>query len=146
MIFIFVFLYHTEHTKAEDLEHLLMQCQFATEIWGKIKSLADMCGQGNDWNEITNGMEKAGNGNNIMSVVRRLLLAAFEYNTCKERNGRSFRDISRSCEDVFKSIVETVKNRLMSLTVKESVAVRRMERLWGVTCKRAMSCFEVSDY
>ena len=98
-----------------------------------------MCGQGNNWNEIVNNMVKAGNGNNIMSVVRRLVLAAVVYNIWKERNGRIFREVTKSCEDVYKSIVEAVKNRLMSLTVKESMAVRRMEKVWGITCKRAMS-------
>ncbi|PWA64123.1 hypothetical protein CTI12_AA347270 [Artemisia annua] len=116
------------YNKAEDLDHLLFQCQFATEIWGKIKSLAEISGQGNNCNETINDMVNAGNGNNIMSVVRRLLLAAFVYNIWKERNGRIFRDVARSCEDVFKGMVETVKTRLMNLTVKDSVVVRRMER------------------
>ena len=71
--------------------------------------------------------------------MRILILAAVVYNIWKERNGRIFREMTNSCEDVYKCIVETVKNRLMSLTVKESMAVRRMEKVWGVTCKRAMS-------
>ncbi|PWA46891.1 reverse transcriptase domain, Reverse transcriptase zinc-binding domain protein [Artemisia annua] len=127
------------YNKAEDLDHLLFQCQFATEVWGKVKGLAEISGQGTNWHQIINDMVNSGNGNNIMSVVRRLLLAASVYDIWKERNGRIFRDVTRSSEDVFKGIMETVKTRLMSLTVRESVAVRRMESLWGITCKRVVS-------
>ena len=71
------------------------------------------------------------------SVVRRLILAASVYNVWKERNGRLFRDAKRSSDEVFKNIVDTMKNRLVELIVKESCDVRKMQSKWGISCKRA---------
>ncbi|PWA39938.1 reverse transcriptase domain, Reverse transcriptase zinc-binding domain protein [Artemisia annua] len=108
------------------------------EISSKVKCLADIQGQGTNWQEIVHDMADSGNGNNIKSVVKRLLLAASVYNIWKERNGRIFRDVTKSGNEVFNSIVETVKTRLVGLTVRDSGAVRRTERVWGITCKRAV--------
>ncbi|GJX75025.1 hypothetical protein Tco_0313620 [Tanacetum coccineum] len=69
------------------------------------------------------------------SVVRRLILAASVYNIWQERNGRIFKDVKRSSEEVFKCVVEVVKNRLIGLTLKDSSAVKNVENKWMISCK-----------
>nr|GEW10246.1 zinc finger, CCHC-type [Tanacetum cinerariifolium] len=47
-----------------------------------------------------------------------------------------FIDEKRSEEEVYKSIIEVVKNRLFGLLVKDNQAVRKMGSKWMVSCKR----------
>ncbi|GKB30917.1 RNA-directed DNA polymerase, eukaryota, reverse transcriptase zinc-binding domain protein, partial [Tanacetum coccineum] len=67
--------------------------------------------------------------NNIKSILRKLLFAASIYSIWQERNGRIFRNQKRSCEKVYKSIVDLIKLKLLGLTVKDSVAVREIESM-----------------
>ncbi|PWA90893.1 RNA-directed DNA polymerase, eukaryota, Reverse transcriptase zinc-binding domain protein [Artemisia annua] len=107
------------YNNSVDLPHLFFQCPFLRK-----------CG------DIIQRLVNDGNGNNISSVVRRLFLAASVYNIWNERNRRSFRDDSRNSNEVFKNIVDIVRNRLIGLTVRESGAIRSMESKWGISCKR----------
>nr|GEW19699.1 RNA-directed DNA polymerase, eukaryota, reverse transcriptase zinc-binding domain protein [Tanacetum cinerariifolium] len=58
---------------------------------------------------VLQGMIGAGNGNNINSILRRLLLVACVYHIWEERNNRIFKDSMKSSEEVFKGIVEVIK-------------------------------------
>ncbi|GJY87327.1 hypothetical protein Tco_0501955 [Tanacetum coccineum] len=75
----------------------------------------------------------------LRSIVRRTAFAACIYSIWQERNGRIFRDERRNCDDVFKSIVDKVRHRLLGLTVKDSLAVRDTESKWGNSCKEEWS-------
>ncbi|PWA86245.1 zf-RVT domain-containing protein [Artemisia annua] len=121
----------------EDMQHLFFSCSFSNEVWRKVKDVAGISGQSNSLQDIVQQMIIMGNGNNINSVVRRLMLAACVYNLWKERNGRIFRDCRRNCEEVINGITGTVKNRLMGITVRDSKDVRAVESKWEVTLKRA---------
>ena len=67
----------------------------------------------------------------------RLCFAACVYSLWYERNCRIFRDEKKEPDDVAKSILENVKLKLMSLKVKNSVAVRIVEKEWGIVCKKS---------
>nr|GEY69966.1 RNA-directed DNA polymerase, eukaryota, reverse transcriptase zinc-binding domain protein [Tanacetum cinerariifolium] len=73
---------------------------------------------------------------NIMSIIRRLAFVASIYNIWQERNRRIFKESKRSCDEVFKNMVEMIKNNLIGITVKDSLAVRDIERRWAITCKK----------
>nr|GEV89843.1 reverse transcriptase domain-containing protein [Tanacetum cinerariifolium] len=57
----------------------------------------------------------------------------------KERNGRIFKEAKRNSEELVKSIVDTVKHKLLGLIVKDSSAVRDIERKWAIFCKKVSS-------
>ncbi|GKA23503.1 hypothetical protein Tco_0709536, partial [Tanacetum coccineum] len=88
----------------------------------------------NAWQSILHGMSDARNGNNVKSVIRRLLLAACVYHIWQERNNRIFKDSKRSSEEVFKSIVDVIKNKLSGITVKASNAISEVEKQWPISC------------
>ncbi|GJS55834.1 hypothetical protein Tco_0629196 [Tanacetum coccineum] len=75
-----------------------------------------------EWKDIIQALIDTGNGNNINSVIRILVLAANVYNILYERNRRIFQNIKRNGEEVFKSIIEVVKSKLIDLTIKDSCA------------------------
>ncbi|GJX70394.1 RNA-directed DNA polymerase, eukaryota, reverse transcriptase zinc-binding domain protein [Tanacetum coccineum] len=93
---------------AEDLQHLFFQCPFSTDVWDRALLMTNMRGDKNAWQSILHGMSDAGNGNNVKSVIRRLLLAAY-----------------------------VIKNKLSGITVKASNAVSEVEKQWQISYKRA---------
>ncbi|GKC91588.1 pentatricopeptide repeat-containing protein [Tanacetum coccineum] len=76
------------------------------------------------------GKEKA------FCVKERLVFGAIVYYIWQERNARLFRDSIRSEEVLFNTIVETVRFKLLSLQIRNSVNVRIAARIWNLKqCK-----------
>nr|GEU75166.1 retrovirus-related Pol polyprotein from transposon TNT 1-94 [Tanacetum cinerariifolium] len=86
--------------------------------------VAEIKGNMTNWNDIIQALTDAGNSNNITSVVRRLVLAANVYNIWSESNRRI--DEKRSGEEVFKSIIDVVKNKPFGLVVKDKIRIKSM--------------------
>nr|GEU70676.1 hypothetical protein [Tanacetum cinerariifolium] len=103
------------------------------------RGIADIKDNNLDLMNIIQALIDARNGNNIKSVTRRLVFAASVYSICQERNGRIFRDVKMSCDDVCIIIVDMVKNKLLGLTVKDSSVVRDIERKWAISCNKISS-------
>ncbi|GJR98086.1 RNA-directed DNA polymerase, eukaryota, reverse transcriptase zinc-binding domain protein [Tanacetum coccineum] len=74
--------------------------------------------------------------NSIWSVVKRLCVGALVYYIWQERNAKHFKNETRSGECVQGLIEEIVKMRLMSLTVKDSKAINKVEEIWGIKFMR----------
>ncbi|GJX44527.1 RNA-directed DNA polymerase, eukaryota, reverse transcriptase zinc-binding domain protein, partial [Tanacetum coccineum] len=123
----------------EDLNHLMFQCSFAKEIWNKISLNAEFQTNSLDLMEIIQYLIDAGNGNNIKSIIRRIAFAASVYGVWTERNGRIFKDSKRSCDEVVKSIIDTIRNKLLGIKVKDTSAVRDVERKWAISCNKIHS-------
>ncbi|GKD10711.1 RNA-directed DNA polymerase, eukaryota, reverse transcriptase zinc-binding domain protein [Tanacetum coccineum] len=104
------------------------------DIWNRVCEIANINHKGYDFSNISQYLIDAGNGNNIRSVIRRIAFSANIYSIWKERNERIFRDVKRNSEDVFKSIVEEIRHKLLGLTVKDSKAIRDVEEKWKVSC------------
>ncbi|GJX87559.1 hypothetical protein Tco_0339573 [Tanacetum coccineum] len=106
---------------SENLHHLFFKCEFSNQVWDKAKSMANVKSTTSDWTEIVQDMTDMGNRNNIGSVIRRLIFAASVYCIWQERNARIFKDERKRYEDVYNMMIETVKCKLLNLTVKESL-------------------------
>ncbi|GJZ20771.1 RNA-directed DNA polymerase, eukaryota, reverse transcriptase zinc-binding domain protein [Tanacetum coccineum] len=116
----------------KDLPHLFFKCEFSKDVWEKIKKFADIKSMQSNWIDIIQEISNLGNGNNIGSVVRGLILAASVYYIWQERNGRIFRDERKKSDEIFDTIVDIVKCKLLS----NSNAVRKVEENWNISCKR----------
>ncbi|GJW12179.1 RNA-directed DNA polymerase, eukaryota, reverse transcriptase zinc-binding domain protein [Tanacetum coccineum] len=56
-----------------------------------------------------------------------------ENNRCNnERNNRIFRDEMRSSDEIYKTLEDIIRMRIMSLKVKNSVAVKKAQEVWNV--------------
>ncbi|GKB11322.1 hypothetical protein Tco_0845245 [Tanacetum coccineum] len=124
---------------SEDIKHLLFQCSFSKDLWAKVRVIADIRCNNFDLMSIMQFLTDAGNSNNIISIIRRTDFVACIYSIWQERNGRIFREARRNCDEVFKSIVDKVKHRLLGLTVKDSPAVRNTDSKWGISCRKISS-------
>ncbi|GJW90404.1 RNA-directed DNA polymerase, eukaryota, reverse transcriptase zinc-binding domain protein [Tanacetum coccineum] len=123
---------------AEDLDHLMFKCEFASEVWNKISVIADMQINSTDMKVLIHHLSEAGNGNNIQSVIRKMAFAAAVYGIWSERNGRIFKEEIRSCDVVVKCITDNMRNKLLGIKVKDSAAVREVERIWNISCNKVM--------
>ncbi|PWA54079.1 reverse transcriptase domain, Reverse transcriptase zinc-binding domain protein [Artemisia annua] len=123
--------------EAEDLEHLFFKCEFSEGVWKRIKDRARINNTHVSWDDTVKDLIETNNGNNIGSVVKRLCFAASVYSIWRERNCRTFRDTKREVTDVVNTMFETVKMKLLSLTVKNSIAVREVESDWAIVCRKS---------
>ncbi|GJY63501.1 pentatricopeptide repeat-containing protein [Tanacetum coccineum] len=121
--------------KIEDIKHLLFQCPFSKEVWCKAMDMTEVKDKEYEWEAIIQILIKASQGNNINSVVRRLIFAAIVYNIWAEKNRRIFQDKKMSSVD---RIIDVAKSKISSLTVKDSYAIKMMERKWKISCKRLL--------
>ncbi|PWA47255.1 reverse transcriptase domain, Reverse transcriptase zinc-binding domain protein [Artemisia annua] len=127
--------------ESEDLEHLFFNCEFSRGVWEKIKIKAGIHINGDKLGEIVLTLANGNNGNNIGSLVNRLCFAASVYSIWFERNKIIFRDEKKEAEHVVKTILDTVKLKLMCLKVKDSGAVRLIESLSFLTDRHSLKAF-----
>ena len=65
------------------------------------------------------------------------MFGAAVYYVWQERNNRPFDRGTREVDALVQIVVETVKMRMMSFHVKESMAVLAVERIWKIKLKRS---------
>lgn len=70
--------------------------------------------------------------NSIWNIIRRLTLPAAVYHLWQERNCRLFQNVERNADVLVNIVVETIRSKLMSLTVKKSTAVDHVSAKWDV--------------
>ncbi|GKC79475.1 hypothetical protein Tco_1130249, partial [Tanacetum coccineum] len=86
----------------------------------------------NNWSSNVIAFAKRYNGNSVNSIIRRVCIAASVYLIWQESNNMIFRDEERNYDDLYKMLNEIVRMRLMSLKVKDTLAVRRAQEIWNV--------------
>ncbi|GJS41185.1 reverse transcriptase zinc-binding domain-containing protein [Tanacetum coccineum] len=117
-------------------DHLFFQCQFSNKVWDSILKKMD-CKLLNKWSDVIPAMISLGFKNSIGNIARRLMLGATTYMIWQEKNMRTFQAKKRAEEVLTKLIIEQFKISLMSLTLKDTNAVRKMEEKWNVKMTRS---------
>ena len=64
------------------------------------------------------------------------MLQSILYSVWQERNAKLFGESKRSEDEISQMIVETVKMKLMTLKVKDTLAVKKVERSWNIVLIR----------
>nr|GEU96335.1 hypothetical protein [Tanacetum cinerariifolium] len=108
-------------------------------IWHKherLKVMANLKSVSNVWGEVISSISNRPANNSISSVIQRLVFEAIVYYIWQERNARLFRNSIRIEEVLFNNIVKTVRFKLLSLQIRNSVNVRIAARIWNLKqCK-----------
>ncbi|GKE23975.1 hypothetical protein Tco_1435487 [Tanacetum coccineum] len=105
--------------------YLFFDCEYSRVVWGKVTKMINVDWRDNEWRSNVTTFARRYNGNFINSIIRRLCIAASVYLIWQERNNRILRDGKRNCKDLYKVLYETIRMRLMSLRVKDTLAVRK---------------------
>lgn len=111
--------------------HLFFTCSFSKTIWDALQDLMNKK-LTYDWTIMINEVSRMITNNNIWSILRRLVIGAAVYFIWQERNGRLFRQSKRDESSLTLLIIETVKMKMMSFKVKDSIAFRNVESLWNI--------------
>ncbi|XP_071740163.1 uncharacterized protein [Rutidosis leptorrhynchoides] len=101
-------------------------------IWKDLKSKLIFRGLPNDLDSIVQRMAVYPFTKNIWNVVNRLALAACVYFIWQERNSRLFRNPKKAAKQVGDDIQNFIRWKLLSLTVKSSIAVKKDVELWNL--------------
>ena len=121
---------------AESHDHLFFECPFSAAIQNDLQVKKGLQLIASKWNLIIDELAEKPNGNSIGSIVRRLCLGAAVYNIWRERNYRIFREEKRCWQNVLSDIIDTVRLRLMGLSVKDTQAVKQVSSQWNVVMQK----------
>ncbi|PWA79430.1 Phytosulfokine [Artemisia annua] len=113
--------------KAAMVEHGLTENQ---ALWERLKPMAKFDDISNNWPTIVSGIANKPANNKVWSVIQRLVLGAAVYFIWQERNVRRAQYIDRSVDCLFQLVVDTVRMKLMGLTMKYSSDVARASEIW----------------
>ncbi|GKC61478.1 reverse transcriptase zinc-binding domain-containing protein [Tanacetum coccineum] len=116
-------------------EHLLFQCQYSAKVWRKLQEVMNVKFS-NNWSSIVREYIQLKDGNMIWSIVRRLVCGAAVYYVWLERNARLFGEAKRDEAFLCQEIMDTVRMKIMSLHVRDSMAVKSVELKWNVKLHR----------
>ncbi|GKB12041.1 RNA-directed DNA polymerase, eukaryota, reverse transcriptase zinc-binding domain protein [Tanacetum coccineum] len=114
-------------------DHLFFNYDYSKSFWAKVMGKAKMRMTTNNWNDTVMEMSKWKNKRSVWGIIKNLCVAAAVYYIWQERNKRIFGSSVRSVDDLFKVMIDDIRNRLVSITVKQSSAVQSAEEQWSVT-------------
>ncbi|PWA74489.1 reverse transcriptase domain, Reverse transcriptase zinc-binding domain protein [Artemisia annua] len=125
--------------------HLFFSSPFSRRLWERLKGMAMLNNISNTWDEIISSISNRPARNSIRSVIQRLVLGASVYFVWQERNLRSFGDSSRSEDELFRTIVDTVRLRIMGLKIKVSKDVLHAAEVWNFPVEKRIKYKDILD-
>ncbi|GJS49541.1 50S ribosomal protein HLP, mitochondrial-like protein [Tanacetum coccineum] len=102
------------------------------EIWEVLKVKMGQNSLSHDWEEIVLTLSSLPCNKNILSITRRLVFGACVYHIWQERNIRLFSDEARDWKKLVNAIINEIRLKLSSLTVKESYQTSLIAERWKV--------------
>ncbi|GJV06988.1 RNA-directed DNA polymerase, eukaryota, reverse transcriptase zinc-binding domain protein [Tanacetum coccineum] len=101
-------------------DHLFFKCDYAKKIWKKICGKARMKFHNDSWNNTPDEMSKGVANRSVWGVIKKLCLAVVVYYIWQERNLRLFNNDQRDKEVLINTIIEEIKAKMVSITVKNT--------------------------
>lgn len=125
--------------------HLLFNCYYTKRLWERLKVfwerlkvMSNLDGVSNNWAEVISNIVNRPARNTIWSVVQRLVLEAVVYFIWQDRNSRLFGGYGRNEEDLLNVIMESVRFRIMGLSLKVTPDVVRASEIWKFPIDRRL--------
>ncbi|XP_021994704.1 uncharacterized protein LOC110891319 [Helianthus annuus] len=113
-------------------DHLFFDCNYATQVWIKIRDKGGMSSVGPAWNAIIDWLGARANSKSAINFISRLIVAAAVYFVWQERNARLFRNQNRPPDALANLILQTVRYKLIGVKFKECNRVRRLLEAWEI--------------
>ncbi|GJV18645.1 hypothetical protein Tco_1367665 [Tanacetum coccineum] len=109
------------------------ECRITSKLWRSLKKQENFDFMPDNWDAIMAAMTQLRHNRSIKSVLRRIILAACIYFIWNERNKRLFTSDKKDSNDLTAEIVNYVRLKLTSLTVKmTSLTEEVLNPCWGV--------------
>ncbi|GKB44263.1 RNA-directed DNA polymerase, eukaryota, reverse transcriptase zinc-binding domain protein [Tanacetum coccineum] len=116
----------------ESHNHLFFSCPYSKRLWERLKPMARLEGISNCWPSIISAIVNKSSNNTIWSVIQRLVWGACVYFIWQERNGRCFMKMFRDIDCLFNMIMDSVRLRLLGLTIKTTPSVLEALKFWNL--------------
>lgn len=117
-------------------DHLFFKCEFAIRIWKSICKIAKIKSSDNTWERIVNKLSIETTGGGVWEIIKKLCLAATVYYIWQKRNYILFTGQKRSADDLFKTVCEEIKAKMVSIRVKQTTNVLNAETIWNIKFDR----------
>ncbi|GKA51069.1 hypothetical protein Tco_0744265 [Tanacetum coccineum] len=111
-------------------EYKHWKAKVAWEVWLYIRHLPNMEAFNPSIQDILTHLQPIARQRTASSIVGKLLLFAFSFYICIERNNRLFKNAKRSPDELCDSIMVTVRLKLMMFRFKNTTNVTRMLDRW----------------
>ncbi|KAL2251905.1 UNVERIFIED_CONTAM: hypothetical protein Sindi_2312800 [Sesamum indicum] len=116
----------------ETHDHLFFQCRFSRQCLTAIRRMVRFSWPNRDWITDIAWASRRWRGKHIVNMSYRALLASCVYHIWKEQNLRRFEHTERTHSTIALLIVEDIRQRIHSITLKSSVSTRALYRLWRI--------------
>ena len=114
-------------TCPDSVTHVFFEWPFSNKIWRELKKKSQQEELSNNWNEILNGLISKLCNKSIMSILRRIVLAACVYYVWNERNKRLFANEKRDYKVLLTVIVNNIRLKLASKSAKIDEVSKRWQ-------------------
>ncbi|XP_059668885.1 uncharacterized protein LOC132313970 [Cornus florida] len=115
----------------ESLNHIFFSCSFTAPIWSHLQNTCGFYTR-SQWNDFIFWASHHWSSKSIANAINKLALSASLYHIWVERNSRIFQDISSNQNTVLLKITNSIRERLLPLSLKDGVAARRARQAWDL--------------
>ncbi|KAK4384017.1 hypothetical protein Sango_3100400 [Sesamum angolense] len=113
-------------------DHLLFSCSFSRRCLASIRQQILLPWPHWDWQHWVQWASSRWRGKHVVNAAYRSLLASLVYHIWQERNTRHFQQRSRPPSIVGSLVVEEIRQRIISVPLRNSVSSLGLYRLWKI--------------
>ncbi|GJW42637.1 hypothetical protein Tco_0071436 [Tanacetum coccineum] len=117
-------------TQPDSHDHLFFECPFSQQVWNQVKGAAGLASSNASIYDIIDDIIPFAARKTSKSVIAKLVVAATSYFIWQERNGRLFKNMKRTVNQVVECIMNTVRLKLMSCRLKKSRSACDIVKAW----------------
>ncbi|XP_076949068.1 uncharacterized protein LOC143621587 [Bidens hawaiensis] len=125
--------------------HLFFECPYSRKVWMKLKNIGQLQNIPPNLAAGVEHLSKLPMRKSIKSIIQRLMLAAIVYFIWQERNLRLFEGRSRNDNDLCNIIKETVRLKLLGMTIKETTSSIKLSKDWGFEVVKKVKKLKVNN-
>ncbi|GKD63582.1 RNA-directed DNA polymerase, eukaryota, reverse transcriptase zinc-binding domain protein [Tanacetum coccineum] len=118
--------------KPDSLNHLFFECNYSAKVWKELMKKSDHYAMPNRWDDLLITMTSMRHNKSIKSVLRRIVFAACVYFIWNERNKRLFTNDKKNYNELIAEVVNHIRLKLASLTVKRTCQTVEICKKWKV--------------
>ncbi|KAK4384106.1 Retrovirus-related Pol polyprotein from type-2 retrotransposable element R2DM [Sesamum angolense] len=116
----------------ETHDHLFFTCSFSRRVLTIIRQQIPFLWPYRDWQRGIHWASSRWRGKHVVNAAFRSLLASLVYHIWQERNSRRFQQRSRTPSIVGNLVVEELRQRIISVQLRQSVSTLGLYRLWKI--------------
>ncbi|GJZ98343.1 hypothetical protein Tco_0670796 [Tanacetum coccineum] len=120
-------------TQPDSHDHLFFECPFSQQVWNQVKGVAGLASSNASIYDIIDDIIPFAARKTSKSVIAKLVVAATSYFIWQERNGRLFKNMKRTVNQVVECIMNTVRLKLMSCRLKKSRSACDIVKAWKLS-------------